>query len=177
MKQKIDIKDAANFAVILGIILSLWSYVSFSFGLEQNMAFSALQWLIIFGALFYYVKSTRDKKYEGYLSFGRGLGLSVIVSAFSGFILGVFSYVYLTVIDPSKMETMLQMTYDQYIESGMSVDMAEQSMQMVEKFMNPMVMAFSSVFGMALWGLLLGLIVAAILKKNPPVFDDVVDAE
>lgn len=173
MKYKLDFKDAANFAVILGIILSIWSYLTFSFDLEQSVVASILNFALIFGALFYYVKSTRDKKYEGFLTFGRGVGLSVIVGALSGFVSGMFTYVYLTFIDPPKMEKLLQTTYEQYIESGMSEEQAVETMKLVEKFMNPMVMAGTSILGMAFWGLIFGLIVSAIVKKDPPVFDDV----
>lgn len=107
---------------------------------------------------------------EGYLSFGEGLGIGMLISAISGVIGSLWGTLYTKVIDPTFTEQMKDFQIEKFEESGMGEEQIDAAMQMTEKFSSAPLMFLFGLLGTLFFGLIISLIVSAIMKKNKPVF-------
>lgn len=105
---------------------------------------------------------------DGFMSFGQGFRIGFMISFISGVLQSLFSYIYLAFIDESflreQREAMIMAMEDQ----GLGADTPMVSM--MESFASPGAIAIFGIVGSALGGLILGLIISAITKKDRPEF-------
>jgi uncharacterized membrane protein len=104
------------------------------------------------------------------LSYGSCLGTGVIISAVVGLVLAVYTYVFFQFFDPSELMKIIEMTEQKMADKGLTDEQIDQAMAISSKFMSPVMMAVSSLFGMALWGTIFSLILSIFLKKNDDSF-------
>lgn len=158
--------SSMTYGLYLGLALVVYYLVLYVANQFFNPGLGYVVYLIIAGGLFFSMKHFRDKLNAGVLTYGNGVKLGVLVAVFSGFISGVFTYV-LFIIDPTLIDQMIQVQQQALIESGVPDSQIELVEEMMRKRSNLAVIVISSLFSMALVGLLISLIVAAIVKKNP----------
>jgi predicted membrane protein len=93
----------------------------------------------------------------------------------AAFTTAIYSYVFLTFIDPSYLERIiaqaLEETETKMLEQGLSEEQIEPGLAMTRKFMSPAMMSTFSVLGSALFGAILSLLAAAFLKKEDKSFN------
>jgi hypothetical protein len=108
---------------------------------------------------------------NGYLGYGEGLGLGTLLSAISGLVAGAFNFIYQKFIDPTIVERRLNEARDQMESQGMEDGRIEQAMKVTTWMSEPGVQFVSAIFLSVLFGFLISLIVAAILRREKPVFE------
>lgn len=102
--------------------------------------------------------------------YGSALGAGVMITLFAALIGIVTNYLYGAVINPHLTEVLLQAQADKLEAQGMSADKIEGIQKMTATFMKPAMQAASSfVFGM-IFGTIISLITAAIMKR--PAVED-----
>lgn len=115
-------------------------------------------------------KEFRDQL-GGYMKFGEGFSIAWRIGVFSGVILAVFIYLYYGILSPDMYTKYLEAQRSAMEASGkLSSDQVDQSME----FMNKMGMVFlviGTLVGTVIEAIILGLIGAAIFKKDRPAFD------
>jgi hypothetical protein len=104
------------------------------------------------------------------------VGSGVLISLFSGVVLGIFMYVYIKYINPGFLDMAMARSHEQMEAKG---TMTEEQIAMGEKYARmfmtaPMMMIFS-VIGQTFWGTLISLITSIFLRKDPPPFDNTID--
>jgi len=166
---------AVRYGLIGGLITIAYGLVANVSGLNEPG--SSLSWLsgvisvAIFAAvLVMAVKYHRDEELGGYISFGRAFGLSMLTVLIMAVLGAIFTYVYMAFIDPGMTERLIEMTREQYENMGMSEEQIEQSLGMAKTFMEPHWAALFGILGNLVFGAIVGLIISAIMKKNPPEF-------
>jgi len=166
---------AMRYGLIGGLILIAFGLVVNVSGLNQPG--SSMSWVTglisvaIFAAvLVIAVKYHRDQELGGYITFGRSFGLSMLTVLIMAVLGAIFTYVYMAFIDPSMADQMLEMTREQYESMGMSEEQIEQSLSMAKTFMQPHWAALMGILGNLFFGAIVGLIISAVMKKNPPEF-------
>jgi hypothetical protein len=104
---------------------------------------------------------------DGFMSYGQGLGISMVLVMVSIIVGGLFTFIYITFVDPSIFEAIWTRTAEQMEEQGQSDEAIETAVGWGRKLF----WVFYIVGG-AFWGLILGLIVSIFTqKKNPePAF-------
>ena len=156
-------------AIIVSTVLNLT-------GLSFNKVVGYFRILISLGiavaAIVYACKEFRAAN-GGYLSLGQAIGLGTLLSAVSGLLSGLFTTIYVTVIDPSFVEKTLDNARTQMEEQGqLSEEQIDQAMEISRPF-TEWLLNFSFVTGPifgALVGLILSLIIGAIMKKDRDIF-------
>lgn len=134
-----------------------------------NWLASILSYAIMITGMAMAVKNHRDNELGRYISFGRSFLVGFIVIIVASVLSLVYTYVYFTVIDPGMLEAILEASRDQMIEQrGLSEEDADQAMAMTSFMFTPGMMALLGTLGSALFGAIFALIVAAIMKRNPP---------
>jgi hypothetical protein len=108
---------------------------------------------------------------NGFITFGEGLGLSMLVIAVSSLISNAFNQLYVNVIDAGMKGKITDFQEEMYIKQGLSQEQIDMAMQQTERFNNPSMQFLFSMLGALLFGFIISLIIAAVMKKNRPVFE------
>lgn len=167
------------YALILAIGQIVLTLVGFFLGYQtDNIAngtwYSFTPLLLSITVLFLGMRAVREEDGGGYLTYAKGVGTGLMISLYAGLMGAVYTYIHFTFVSPSFADYLIEATRTKWAAAGMSdtqMDGAEKGMRM---FMKP---AIQSVFGVVLSvvaGLVISLIGAAILKRNPPDDDEVV---
>ena len=156
-----------SYGLYLGIALIVFSLITFYGGFLGNNAFSYLSYVIYIVLIFLGIKHYKEKENNGFLQYGQGLGLGVLISLVGGVVSAIFTYVFFTFIDPAKHNQLIMVVQEQQMKSGVSEAQLEQMEGIMSKMMSPLSMSLIGIIGAVFVGLVISLIVSAILKKDP----------
>ncbi len=166
--EQVTVKQVAiKWGLILGII-SIVLFLAFYFG--GLMGESWTEWISpIFIAVIMYLahKEFKDQG-NSFMSYGQGLGLGTLMSAVSGVVSSVFTYIYIKFINADYVVELLDMARAKMEEQGQGDDQIDVAMGMMEKFMSAGMTAGISLLGTIFIGFLIALVVSAITKNNDP---------
>lgn len=149
-----------------GIILTLVFYFISGKLDSKNPLQMIFGFAIIVGGLIMCVKEQRDELQNGYISFGRALGVAMLTVLFSSIISGFFTYVFLKFGATDILQNMVTEIEDKMREQGQSDEQIELSISMMSKMMQPGIVTIMGVFMSALMSLVPALIIAAVMKKE-----------
>ena len=109
---------------------------------------------------------------QGFMSFGQGVGIGAALSAVVGLLSGIFSYVYMNLIDPEVVGRMTEkIRADMEAKGGMSDEQIDRAMAMSSKMMNGPFMLVAALLGSILIGVILAMVVSAFIKHAQPEFE------
>ena len=174
-------QTALRYGLIGGLILVAWGLVAQMTGLAdpcaatQGSGSSVMIGLISFAVLLGVmaligVMAIRQHTTDlgGYITFGRAFVVSLVALIVAGVISGLFNVLYMTVIDPGITETVMDCMGDFYEEQGMDQDQIDAALGFLKIMYNPFLQIVTSLFTSAFFAAIVGLILAAVMKKNPP---------
>ncbi len=151
-----------------GILISL---ITFIIGIDKTDAGQYIGWLnipIMIVFMVVAIKETRLKFYNGFISFGQAFRTTAGMVLVSALVTAIFTYMYFTVINPSMVDFIHEKQEMEFIDQGMSDAEVEQALAMSTKFTTPPMMTLFTLLGGLFFGMLVGLIVSAIVKKPDP---------
>jgi hypothetical protein len=163
-------RTAMKWGAIMGfgsILVSMLFYFFTGKMDTQNSFQTVISIGIYIAGIIFCIKEQRDELQQGYISFGRATGVSMLTVICSALISGVFTYAFLKFGDPGLIENMITQTEEKLREDGQSDEQIEMAIEMTRKIMQPGFLTFSAIFMSALIGLVPSLIIAAIMKKEP----------
>jgi len=154
--------------LMLGVLLVIYSLVLYLFDLNENVWLASVSYLITGAFLFYAISSFRDNKQNGFLSFGKGVGLGTLIGFFASLILAIFTYVYITYIDPGVIEQAMIKAEESILESQPNISDADldQAMGMVEIFTSPGIMAVMGIVWYTMVSVVLSLLISIFAKRE-----------
>ncbi len=164
--------SSLRFGLILGGILAAIPLIYFSLGLEKDETIQNVTTfinIIIIAIIVYLgIKDQRDNKMNGFISFGKAFSTGMGISAISGIISAIFSYLYFAVINPGMVTYIRMMQEQKLIEKGMSDSEVAKMAEKMAMFTTPPMMAAFSFVGLIIIGLVISLVCGGILKKEDP---------
>lgn len=104
----------------------------------------------------------------GYIPFGRAFVVALVALIVAGAISGLFNVINTTIIDPGFAERVMGCMEAQYEAQGMDPEAIDTAMGFMKYAYNPIFQIITGIFSSAFFGAIIGLILAAIMKKNPP---------
>jgi len=162
-------RTAMKWGAIMGfasIIVTLVFYFTTGKMDSKNPFQMILGFAIIIGGLIMCVKEQRDELQNGYISFGRAVGVAMLTVFFSSIISGFFTYVFLKFGATDILQNMVTEIEEKMREQGQSDEQIEMSISMMSKMMQPGIVTIMGVFMSALMSLVPALIIAAVMKKE-----------
>jgi phage shock protein PspC (stress-responsive transcriptional regulator) len=169
-------KPFLKYGLIVGATGILLSLITYLLGLDKTDVGEYIGWInipIMVVAMVFAIKERREKEFGGYMEFGKAFGTATMVVLIATAITAVYTYFYMSIINPSYREYALQKQITKMEEKGMPQDQIDTAMHYTEKFMTPTMMSVFVFFGGLVMGIIVALIVAAIMKKsNPNPFND-----
>jgi len=168
-EQPSSARLALKWGGILGLVLILITLIMYMTTPVGNAGFSALT-IVAMVAFISLALLEYRRANEGFITYGEGMGVGALLSAVAGLLSSAFITFYNVVIDPTIQQRATEMAREQLEKQNMSDEQIEQAMEMAQKFQAPSFVFVAQVFGTIIMGVLLTLIVAAIVRRNRPVF-------
>lgn len=162
-------KNYMNWGAILGLSLVVFSIILFLLGQSESMLTSAAH-LIMIGILCLAIVKKKESN-GGFLGYGEGVSVAAWVSIFAGIIMGFYTYVDLSFIDPDKIQRLLVQIEDQLYNANTPDDQIEMVMGIYEKVFTPGILAFGTWIFHIIEGVIIGLIASAIFQKEDTSFE------
>jgi hypothetical protein len=157
-----------------GLLVGLVSII-ISFGLNvSHLEQSPAKWLTMVVLIVGTVLAQKFFRQAngGFMSYGQGLGVGIVLAGISAVLSAVFSYLYTTVIDPDMTARILDKARsDMEARGNMSDAQIDQAMHWTSMFMQGPALLGVVLVGGLLTGLIVSLITAAVLKNPKPEFE------
>ncbi|HKR07004.1 MAG TPA: DUF4199 domain-containing protein [Bacteroidia bacterium] len=161
-------------AAATGILISM---ITFLLGLDKTDTGEYIGYLniiVMIVAMVMAIKEKREKELGGFIEFGQAFGTASMTILVASAITAVYTYLYVSVINPGFREYTLQKQIAKMEEKGMSQDEIDTAMHYTEKFMSPVMMSVFTFLGGMFFGMIIALIIAAIMRKsNPNPFEEI----
>lgn len=162
---------AVHYGLLTGLVSIIYLFVVYVARLESNTAVGWLAVVFSVGGI-YLAHQTYKAQHGGFMSYGEGLGIGVLLSLVSGLLTAVFNYVYREFIDPELGERMMEAVRAKMEAGGnVSDEQIEGMVKMTAKLSSgPLGFAVGLVTA-AVFGVVLALIVSAFTKNKRPEFE------
>ena len=165
---------ALKWGVIGGITSFVLTLVTKYSGLEEDFS-ETLGWVSFLGTLlinttilYLALKEVRSNQ-DDLISYGQGLGNSLLIGAVWGVVSGGFNYIYLNFIDQGVLQKQMDIAREKLESQGLTESQIEDITKMM---LGPGIQFMIIFFVSVLFTFLLGLIVSAILRKEKSIFED-----
>lgn len=157
-----------SFAMKHGVILGLITIaISFIVYLTGNMASSWASWVtlpVYVYLIYFFQKKFRDKNQGGYIRYGKAFGVGFLITVVSSLLGAV--YTFFVFQDSEVIDQIMEKSYNDMVDQGLSSGEIDQAMGMMEPFMTPGMMVMWAAVGGLFMGLIICLITSAIVKKE-----------
>jgi hypothetical protein len=163
-------RTALKYGAITGVAVIVYSTVINIIGMAQNRLLTSLAFLILVVGIILALKDYRQQN-TGFISYGEGLGTGMLIAAIVGLLASFFTLFYIEFIDNSLLQESLDLMRAELENKGKSETEIEQAMVFAQKFMSPGFMFLMGIFSYLITGFIISLIVAAVMRKEKPVFD------
>ena len=160
-------KTGFSNGLIIGFVIVIYSFLLYLLELNENQFLGLFSYVILLLGIVW-VHQNYKKNGVGFMRFGEGLGLGMVVSGVSGIMAGIFAILLLKVIDPNMIERITQKQVIELQDQGMSQTQIDQTLKVMEFMQSPVLLLAMTIVGYLLFGFIISLIVSAITKKNNP---------
>lgn len=171
MEKPSTARIALKWGIISAIISVLFAIILYTFDLWKTWWVSLLIGLAMTVIILVLASKEFKSLNQGFMTFGEGLGISMLVITVSSLISNAFNQLYVNVIDESIKGKIADFQEEMYIKQGLSEEQIDMAMQQAERFSSPGMQFLFGMLGALLMGFIIALIVSAIMKKNRPVFE------
>lgn len=114
------------------------------------------------------IKAVRDEDAGKYLTYGKGVGTGVMIAVYSGLIGSIYAYIHFTFVNPNFADYLIEASRVKWAAANMGDAQMEGAEKFIRMFFKPVIQAVFGFILTMLTGLIISLIMAAILKRNPP---------
>lgn len=169
-------KSGLVYGVLFGVIMILEFVIMYVIGMRSLVGTSAgvivnIANYLVLPILFIYLGCINYKKNlnNGFISYGEALKVGVSITFIAALIYGLFNIAF-NFIYPDFINEMISITQDDMIKQNPNITSKEMEMgiEMMKKFMNPLIVLPVTLAMYSFFGLIYSLIVGAIVKNENP---------
>ncbi len=166
--QKSALMPSLSAGLILGIILIVYSLLLYVADLNENVWLASISYVITAVVLYFAITNFRDKQQNGFLTYGKGVSVGTLIGLFASVLLAIFTYIYVSYIDPSLLEQAMITAEESVLEQNPNIgdDELDTALGIVEMFNTPVMMAVMSIFWYTLVSLVFSLIISIFAKQE-----------
>ena len=161
------------YALIMAIGQIALTLVSFFLGyqteqINQGTWFGFIP--LIYGIAVYWfsLKAVREENAGQYLTYGQGVGAGKLVALYSGLLGSLYTYIHFTWVNPNFTDYLIEASRVKWAAANLSEAQMEGAEKGVRMFTRPALQAGFGFVATLVIGLIIALILAAFLKRNPP---------
>ena len=169
-------KSGLIYGVLFGVIMILEFVIMYIIGMRSLVGTSAgvivnIANYLVLPIVFIYLGCLNYKKNlnNGFISLGEALKVGVSITFIAALIYGLFNIAF-NFIYPEFINEMISITQDDMIKQNPDITSKEMEMgiEMMKKFMNPLIVLPVTLAMYSFFGLIYSLIVGAIVKNENP---------
>jgi len=123
---------------------------------------------IFYLAIIFLAQQNFKEEGDGFMPYGKGIGISFWIGLVSSVAYSIFFYVYVKFVDSSFIENMKNVQMEQMQERGMSQEQIDQAMQISGAFMTPEALLGFGIFFGVIMVVVCGLVVTIFTQKANP---------
>ena len=168
-------KIATKWGLIYTAVAIIITYATEFLNMDINSPVKYITYIPFIAFLYLTQKEYRDEL-GGYITYGNAFSAGFRYSIFTGLLLAVFSYLYLAILSPEMFDKVLDVTRTQMEEKNAPESQIEKTMDIMHKW-GPLLGAFGAAVAYAIFGAIVSLITAAIVKKERSPYDIAMAAE
>ncbi|MCE7067932.1 DUF4199 domain-containing protein [Dyadobacter sp. CY326] len=161
---------ALKYGVLTSVVIMIFTTIINVSGLAENKMLSSLSFIFMIVGIVLAMKDFKRQN-RGYISFGEGLGVGTLASAVMGVLSAAFSMFYTEFIDNTMLAQAMDKVREDMERKGKDDAEIDMAMELSQKFMSPGIMFTMTVVLYVITGLVIALIVAAIIRREKPVFE------
>lgn len=161
------VKAALNYGIITGIILVIYSLITWLIGQFTNQLLGYVPYIILLVFIVIGTKEYREELPGKAITYGTALGYGTLLSLYVSIFATIFSYLFLTFIDPDIIEMLKTQVEEEFLKQGIPDEQIEMTMKIQNKLITPIVISIMNIFSYTFIGFVISLITSAILKKEP----------
>jgi hypothetical protein len=158
----IQLRQSVIYGAVFGAIIILLQFLSAVLCVIPNKAITSLVVPVFIIGAFLGTRNFRDKFNNGYITFGKAFGNSLLICITIGTIWGLYRFLLFKYISPELMNVEIEESQEAMLNAGWN----EKFVELASSNLNPVTMGFGYITNSAIYGSLLSLIIAAILKRN-----------
>ncbi|MDR2563963.1 MAG: DUF4199 domain-containing protein [Prevotellaceae bacterium] len=114
----------------------------------------------------YFTIQYRDKKRDGFISYGRSLGFGTLMSLVASILNAIYFVVFVKLINPDYFDIQMDKAAQQMLEQGVNEAQIEAGMKMAKLFATPAFGAMSLILSGVFVGVIIALIVSIFIKRD-----------
>jgi len=156
---------------LVGIILFIIQDFAGIAGNQEYSWLSTIISVLIVGTFIFLAQKEYINGGDGFMSYGEGLGIGTLMSLVSGIISSIFTFIYISYVNPAFLDNIREQQVIAMEEQGMSDAQIDQAMKMAETFTSPIAMAIFGILWAVFIGFVVSLLVSAFTKKSRPEFE------
>lgn len=161
--------------LIIGLVYCIFIFIQNQFFYANPMQFSAIKllcYLLIIGGYAYSAYMVK-KSYEGYITFQECLKVLLIVILITELLYAIFSTLYVSYIEPSFLEKLKTSWSEYFIKNKVPQDKIDETLKQFDEAKNITFWRVIQSYGFSIIiDIIFALIIAAIMKKKRPVFEE-----
>jgi hypothetical protein len=160
---------ATKWAVIYLVVSIVITYAFQLLNIDQNSSVKYVGYLPFIAFCFLAQKEYKDQL-GGFITFGQAFNPGFRYSLFGGLLLAVFIYIYLAILSPEMLTKAMEQQQTAMADKGMSQDQIDKALEMGNKY-GAIFGAIATAISTLIFGCIVSLIGAAILKKERTAYD------
>jgi hypothetical protein len=147
----------------IGLVYTLLIYfLKLMLNPVQGYVFYAIQVAV----LFFMLKSFRDKKRGGFVSYGQSLGAGMVIFTIYAVVIALFTFILYKYIDPSLIDQQLALAQSKMVEMGIPQSSIDMATEMQKTLMTPLFLSLMMILNSIIYGLVFSLVVSIFIKKE-----------
>jgi hypothetical protein len=161
---------ALKYGAMTGLALVIYQLILYMGQLDTVTVLSLLIFAFPIMGIVLAIKAFRSLN-GNHITYGQGFGVGTLVGAITGILVGFFDSIYLHVIDPSVMKRRLDYTIERLERSNFSSEIIDKMVEQAGRTTAGQTFA-SNAFTYLIFGVIVSLIVAAVMKREKNIFDE-----
>ncbi len=165
MDQKaLQYKHVLTYGSITGGAIVLFMLLMYIFGMLNNAALTNVSGILFVVGGYLSVRNFRKKREGGIISYGKAYAICFLTFLTTGFIWSIYEYILYKYLSPGLLETKMIEAQDALLKLGWT----EEKVEALTTLSSPTALsnAFGYFFNTAVWGAVLALLIAAIMKRE-----------
>lgn len=164
-------KPHVKFGLIGAGAMIIWTLIGYVVGNDKMEAMKWPGYFVMLGIMIYTMRGAileRKTMGGGFITFGKAFGVAMLTSLVTWFVSSIFTFIYFRLLNPEALDKIREITIAEYEKRGMTEEQIAQAMPYMEMFTNPLAISVMAFVVMMFYSVLLGLIMAGVLKKDNP---------
>ncbi len=168
MEQQINTWTIAKkYGLILGLVSFAYSLILKMLGLELSQIAGLFTYILLITAIVLAHKSYKSLG-DGFMTFGKGLSVGTATGFISGIVIGILNFIYLTFIDKSQIEGLMDKLISEWENEGIEDEQIDFLSNIFSYFLNPTGLAVLSIIGGIIGAFIFSLVISAFTKNENP---------